>query len=97
MNIEDIMDIKSIKSVLKNQEIYKFATVGIIGTPIVLLITAILTSMLGIFYAISAIIALEIWTIIGFFIHERWTFSSAPKNTNVINRMLKNNFFAFMG
>lgn len=93
----NIMNIKSIFAVLKNSQIYKFAISGAIGSIIVLLITAILTSLFGIFYAISTIIALEISTTFGFFINDRWAFSGVIKKTKITTRLLKNNLVAFIG
>jgi len=81
----------------KNPQLYKFIAVGVITTSIALLFIAILTSVLGIFYAYSVIIVLEIFVFINFFIHDRWTFSNIPKVTKTRIRFLKFNLFALLG
>lgn len=91
------MDLKSVLTILKSVQTQKFVIVGAIGSIIVLSSTWILTIIFNIFYAISAIISLEISLIIGFIIHEKWTFSSVIKKTKVRNRFIKYNFFSLIG
>ena len=91
------MNIKSVITILKNPTIYKFAIVGAIGSLAALVVIAILTSIFGVFYAISAIVGLECSVPIVFFLNEKWTFSDVSKKTKVIHRFLKMNLTSFLG
>lgn len=92
-----MLNIKSFITVLKSPTIYQFAIVGAIGSLIALAITAILTSILGIFYAVSALIGLESSALIVFFLNDRWTFSNVGKKTKTMQRFLKNNLIGCIG
>jgi putative flippase GtrA len=65
-----MLNIKSLIKVLKSPTIYQFAIVGA-GSLAALAITAILTSILGIFHAVSALIGLESSPPIVFFLNDR--------------------------
>ena len=91
------MNIKSIFEVLRSPLIYKFAVVGAIGSLMALVITGFLTSKVGIFYAVSAFVGLELSSILVFFLNEKWTFSFVNKNTKTIHRLIKNNIVSFLG
>lgn len=90
------MKFNMIKNFIKNPQIYKFATVGITTTSTALFMIKILTSMLGIYYVYSVAIVLEIFVIINFFIHDRWTFSKTPKQTKTSIRFTKFNLVALL-
>ncbi len=92
-----MLNIKSFIAVLKSPAIYQFAIVGGIGSLMALAVTAILTSIFGIFYAVSALVGLESSAPIVFFLNERWTFSHVTKKTKVIHRFLKNNLVGLSG
>lgn len=91
------MSIKSIFAFLQSPTIYKFAAIGAIGSIVALVITGILTSKLGIFYAVSALVGLESSSIIVFFLNEKWTFSYVIKKTKTIQRLIKGHLVSFMG
>lgn len=91
------MGLNIIREFIRNPQIYKFLIVSTISTLVTLFFTAVLTSMLGIFYAYSVIISLEISLFLGFFIHDKWTFSNVPKSTKKIRRFLKFNVLALLG
>ena len=92
-----MLNIKSFITVLKSPTIYQFAIVGAIGSLTTLAVTATLTSILGIFYAVSALIGLESSTPIVFFLNDRWTFSNVSKKTKAMQRFLKNNLVGLIG
>ena len=78
-------------------EIYKFALVGICSSLVVLLFITLFTSFLGIFYAISAFMSLEIGVVTAFFIHDRWTFTKIPKISKTLDRFVKYNIISLIG
>ena len=95
-NSDDIMNIRSLRF-LKDQEIYKFTLVGICSSTVVLLFTTLFTSIFGIFYAVSAIMSLEIGVVTAFFIHDKWTFKKIPKSSGTRIRFVKYNIFSLVG
>ena len=92
-----IMKFKIITNFIKNPQIYKFLTVSIILNIFHLLFIIFLTSTLGIFYAHSVLISLEIFTIASFFFNDVWTFSNIQKSSKKITRLIKFNLFASIG
>ncbi len=86
-----------IKSYIKNPQLYKFTIVGAIGSAIVMLFTYVFTSYFGIAYWISAIFALEISLIGGFYLHEKWTFVNISKHNKSRKRFLQYNVFSLIG
>lgn len=82
---------------LKGQEIYKFMLVGICSSTVVLLFTTLFTSFFGIFYAVSAIMSLEIGVVTAFFAHEKWTFKKISKINKTSTRFVKYNIFSLVG
>ena len=91
------MNFDFLLKMLKNPEIYKFMLVGLINSVLLLLLTIIFTAIFEIFYLISAIISYEITIILGFFIHEHWTFAKMPKIKKTYFRLLKYNAFYLIG
>ena len=64
------MRLNSIFDFLKNPEIYKFVTIGLFNGIIVLFLTGIFTSYLGIFYVASALISYQLSIISSFFMND---------------------------
>ena len=83
--------------VLKDPQIYKFMIVGIGNAIILLGLTIFFTEYLNMFYLLSSIIAYEITIILGFFIHEYWTFAKIKKIKKTYIRFLKYNIFYVIG
>ncbi len=81
---------------LKNPQIYKFMIVGIVNAILLLVLTIFFTDYLNIFYLFSSIIAYEITIILGFVIHEYWTFVKVKKIKKPFVRFLKYNIFYFL-
>ena len=95
-NNDEIMNVRSLRF-LKDQEIYKFILVGICSSVVVLLFTTLFTSIVGIFYAVSAIMSLEIGVVTAFFAHDRWTFKKISKINGTRIRFAKYNIFSLIG
>ncbi len=84
-------------NILKNSQIYKFLIVGIVNAILLLVLTIFFTEYLNIFYLLSSIIAYEITIILGFIVHEYWTFVKVKKIKKSYVRFLKYNIFYFLG
>lgn len=82
---------------LKNPEIHKFVIIGLFNGIIVLILTEIFTSHLGIFYVASALISYEFSIISSFFMNDRWTFGSILKTNKKYIRLIKFNMFYLIG
>lgn len=82
---------------LKNPQIYQFMVVGILNAVLLLLLTIFFTDFLNIFYLFSSIISYEITIILGFIIHEFWTFSKNKKTKTPFMRFFKYQIFYFLG
>lgn len=95
-NIVNLLKEFSLK-VLKDHQIYKFMIVGIINAVLLLGLTVLLTDYLNVYYLFSSIIVYEITIILGFVIHEYWTFKKIIKTKKPHIRFLKYNIFYFMG
>ena len=80
-------------TLLKNPQIYKFMIVGIVNAILLLVLTIFFTDYLNIFYLLSSVIAYEITIILGFIVHEYWTFVKVKKITKSYVRFLKYNIF----
>ncbi len=91
------MKIGFFKEMIKRPQFYKFLSVSIAINLAALFFIAVLTSSLGIFYAYSVLISLEVFAITSFFIHDKWTFGNVPKRTKKHNRFIKFNLFALLG
>lgn len=83
-----------IKEFIIDPEIYKYALVGGINAILVLILTVFFTSIIEIYYLLSAIIAYEISIVISFFMHDIWTFK---KISHRQTRFLKYNTFCLIG
>lgn len=83
-------------NIKKNPEIFKFFVVGFIGAILVLILTIVFTSFLGIFYVISTAIAFEISIFWGFIANDNWTFSNVKKNGKGYFRFIKYNIFSLI-
>ncbi len=94
-NIKKIIEFSL--NVLKNPQIYKFMIVGIVNAILLLGLTIFFTDYLNIFYLFSSIIAYEITIILGFIVHEYWTFVKIKKIKKSYVRFLKYNIFYFLG
>jgi len=81
---------------VKNLDILKFAIIGGFTSFLLLILTEIFTS-LHLFYAFSVIIGFEISLIIGFYLHDKWTFANLKKSTRSTTRLLKYNLFSLLG
>lgn len=81
---------------LKKPEIYKFLIVGIISAILVLLLTIIFTSLVGLFYVYSVAVSFEIVLIGAFFAHDKWTFSHVKKTSKTYMRFAKFNLFSLI-
>lgn len=90
------MDFPYVLRFIKNPEIYKFGIVGTISSLLLLLLTALLTTFVHIFYAYSVIIGFELSLIVGFFLHDKWTFTKVKKSARKM-RFLKYNLFSLIG
>ena len=84
-------------TLLKNPQIYKFMIVGIVNAILLLVLTIFFTDYFNIFYLLSSVIAYEITIILGFIVHEYWTFVKVKKITKSYVRFLKYNIFYFLG
>ena len=91
------MRLNSIFDFLKNPEIYKFVTIGLFNGIIVLFLTGIFTSYLGIFYVASALISYQLSIISSFFMNDRWTFGHFLKTSKTYIRLIKYNTFSLIG
>lgn len=91
------MKINSLLEILRNPEIYKFLIVGVFGTILVLSLTLVFTTFLGLYYVISAGIAYEITIIVSFIFNDRWTFSKVKKTSKSYHRLIKYNSFYLIG
>jgi len=91
------MRLNSIFDFLKNPEIYKFVLIGLFNGIIVLSLTGIFTSYLGIFYVASALISYELSIISSFFMNDRWTFGHFLKTSKTHIRLIKYNTFSLIG
>lgn len=91
------MNLKSLLIFLKNPEIYKYIIVGSINGILVIVLTVILTSLIGIFYVISVLIAYEVSICVNFFMHDKWTFNNIKKNSKNYIRFIKYNIFSLIG
>jgi len=91
------MNKDSLFAFIKNPEIYKYITVGIINAILILTLTIIFTSVLGIFYVISAVVSYELSIIVSFFMHDKWTFVNVKKTSKMYLRFIKYNTFSLIG
>jgi dolichol-phosphate mannosyltransferase len=87
----------SLKNLVQDPEIYKYAIIGGLNAILVLLLTIIFTSGIGLFYLLSAIIAYEISIIVSFFMHDIWTFKKVKKLSQRKIRFIKYNTFCLIG
>ena len=76
------MKLDSIFGFFKNPQIHKFLIIGLFNGIVVLILTEIFTSYLGIFYLISALISYEISIVSSFFMNDKWTFGNILKTSN---------------
>ena len=97
--MKDILNLfkKSAIDTLKDPKVYKFAIIGIMNAFLLLQLTIFFTNNLNIFYLLSSIIAYEITIVLGFLIHEYWTFSKINKIKKLHTRFIKYNIFYFFG
>jgi len=91
------MNLNSLLAFIKNPEIYKYLTVGILNAILVLALTIIFTSVFGIFYVISAVVSFELSIIVSFFMHDKWTFVNVKKTSKMYLRFIKYNTFSLIG
>jgi dolichol-phosphate mannosyltransferase len=91
------MKLDSIFGFFKNPQIHKFLIIGLFNGIVVLILTEIFTSYLGIFYLISALISYEISIISSFFMNDKWTFGNILKTSKKQIRLIKFNLFYLMG
>ena len=91
------MNFNSIKEFIKDPEIYKYLIVGASNAGLVLVLTILFTSIIGIFYLISAILAYETSIVVSFFMHDKWTFNKVKKTSQRHIRFIKYNTFSLMG
>ena len=89
--------LNSIFNFLKNPEISKYVAVGIFCVIMLLFLTGIFTSYLGIFYVASALISYELIIILGFFMNDRQTFGHVLKTSKKHIRLIKYNTFSLIG
>lgn len=89
--------LNSIFDFLKNPEISKYVAVGIFCAIMLLFLTEIFTSYLGIFYVASALISYELIIILGFFMNDKWTFGHVLKTSKKHIRLIKYNTFFLIG
>ena len=82
---------------IKDPEIYKYVLVGGSNAILVLFLTVTFTSIMGIFYLWSAIMAYEISVLVSFFMHDKWTFRKIEKIGPGYNRFIKYNMFSLIG
>lgn len=75
---------------------FKFLIVAAGSASSGLLIIIFLTSVIGIFYAYSVLITLQLFVFVNFYIHEKWTFADVPKSSRKISRFLKFNSVALI-
>ncbi len=83
--------------IIQNPEIFKFISVGILNAVFLIFLLVFFTDFIGLFYILSAIIAYEITIILGFIIHDNWTFKKIIKSSKKKNRFLKYNIFSLLG
>jgi len=91
------MKFNLIKKFIKDPEIYKYVIVGASNAGLVILLTILFTSVIGIFYLISATMAYEISIVVSFFMHDKWTFGKIEKTSHRWIRFIKYNAFSLMG
>jgi len=91
------MNFNSIFDFLKNPQIYKFLIIGLFNGILVLFLTGIFTSYLGIFYVISMLISYQLSIISSFFMNDKWTFGQSLKISKTYTRLLKYNTFSLIG
>jgi putative flippase GtrA len=91
------MDFDFLPKMLRDNEIYKFVSVGIISGIFLLLIMVLFTKVFLIHYLLSVIISYELSLLLGFFLHEYWTFAKIPKVKKIHLRLLKFNMFYLIG
>ena len=91
------MNLNSLLAFIKNPEIYKYLTVGILNAILVLALTIIFTSVFGIYYVISAVVSFELSIIVGFFMHDKWTFVNVRKTSKMYLRFIKYNTISLFG
>jgi len=91
------MKFNSIIEFIKDPEIYKYVLVGVCNAILVLLLTVTFTSIIGIFYLWSVIMAYEISILVSFFMHDKWTFRNIKKTGPAYNRFIKYNMFSLIG
>ena len=91
------MKLNSVIEFIKDPEIYKYILVGASNAILVIGLTMIFTSFMGIFYLWSAIIAYETSIIVSFFMHDKWTFKKIEKTSQIHIRFTKYNIFSLMG
>lgn len=91
------MKLDSIFGFFKNPQIHKFLIIGLFNGIVVLILTEIFTSYLGIFYLISALISYEISIVSSFFMNDKWTFGQSLKISKTYTRLLKYNTFSLIG
>jgi dolichol-phosphate mannosyltransferase len=81
----------------KRNEIKKFASVGVSGALIILILTYILTTFLPINYPISAGISIETSIIWAFIFNDKWTFRNTWKGQRWYNRLFRYNLISLAG
>lgn len=91
------MNFNFLPKILRGKEIYKFIIVGIITGIFLLLVMILFTQIFLIYYLFSVLISYELSLLLGFFLHEYWTFAKIPKIKKIQLRLLKFNTFSLIG
>ena len=74
---------------LQDVQIYKFISVGIVNTFLLICLTYIFMNFFHLYYLYSAIISYEITIIFGFIFNDLWTFSKNLKKSRFYVRFIK--------
>lgn len=77
--------------------IFKFLLVGFLNAILLLFLLFLFTTFFSIHYITSSIIAYEITIILGFIMHDNWTFKSIPKTSKIYTRLILFNVFSLLG
>jgi dolichol-phosphate mannosyltransferase len=64
----------------EQEKILRFAVVGVSGIMVNMAVLYLLTSVFGIFYLISSLVAIELSILNNFFWNDRWTFCADPEH-----------------
>lgn len=75
----------------------KFALVGLTGLLISEAVLFFFTEIMGFFYIVSGIIAVEVSVVGNFLMHERWTFSDRERKDSYLRRLGKYNLISIAG